>query len=370
MNSKDFFEQIQKQYVHELPFVIYRKPNGTQIKSLLQKDSKLHEVCDFTESGFVFAPFDKNEKATIIPIDLAESLECKTLVSSVFEIPPKPSNSLEKEIHMNVVQKAVHAINKGEFRKVVVSRRESISLEGTHPIELFKRLLYKYASAFVYCWYHPKVGLWLGATPETLLKVEGNRLSTMALAGTQKFSGTLKVNWKQKEKEEQQFVTDYIIDNLKYSVDMLHVSDVATVQAGNLIHLKTMITATIKPASLNLQEIINNLHPTPAVCGLPREKALQFILKNENYRREFYTGFLGELNLKKRTSRNSNKQNVENSAYATVRKVSDLYVNLRCMQLKDYNAIIYVGGGITKDSDPLKEWEETVEKAQVIKSIL
>ena len=91
------------------------------------------------------------------------------------------------------------------------------------------------------------------------------------------------------------------------------------------------------------------LHPTPAVCGLPKEEAKQFILDNELYNRDFYTGFLGELNLKGQTN---------------------LYVNLRCMQLKDNRISIYVGGGITADSNAENEWEETVIKAKVMKNAL
>jgi len=112
------------------------------------------------------------------------------------------------------------------------------------------------------------------------------------------------------------------------------------------------------------------LHPTPAVCGLPKDAAKQFILKNENYNREFYTGFLGEINIKTSISRNSNSRNVENNAYAAVKTVSNLYVNLRCMQISNQEAIIYVGGGITKDSNVEAEWEETVQKALVIKKVL
>jgi isochorismate synthase len=118
----------------------------------------------------------------------------------------------------------------------------------------------------VYCWYHPKIGLWLGATPETLIKIEGNRFSIMALAGTQDYKGTLEVNWQQKEKVEQQVVTDFIIENLESLVENVKVSKTETVKAGNLLHLKTNITAQLK-SNLNLNEIITALHPTPAVCG-------------------------------------------------------------------------------------------------------
>ena len=112
------------------------------------------------------------------------------------------------------------------------------------------------------------------------------------------------------------------------------------------------------------------MHPTPAVCGLPKEAAKAFILENENYNREFYTGFLGELNFEAQLKPRSGKRNIENRAYAITKTSTQLYVNLRCMQLDGNNASIYVGGGITESSDAESEWHETVSKSLVIKSIL
>ena len=112
------------------------------------------------------------------------------------------------------------------------------------------------------------------------------------------------------------------------------------------------------------------MHPTPAVCGLPKGSAKQFILKHEAYNREFYTGFLGELNCETTIAPRSGRRNIENRAYAITRNSTQLYVNLRCMQLKNQQAIIYVGGGITESSNAESEWEETVSKSLVIKSVL
>ena len=123
-------------------------------------------------------------------------------------------------------------------------------------------------------------------------------------------------------------------------------------------------------SSENLYPVIEALHPTPAVCGFPKQKAKEFILQHENYNRQYYTGFLGELNLKQSRTRNTNRRNVENNAYAVVKTYSNFYVNLRCMQLKNETALVYVGGGITRDSDPEKEWEETVNKTKTIGNVL
>ena len=204
----------------------------------------------------------------------------------------------------------------------------------------------------MYAWFHPKVGLWLGATPETFVKVIGSNFKTMSLAGTQPFEVDKDPIWTQKEFEEQQLVTDFIEKELGELSSTLTIENRKTVRAGNLWHLQTEINGVLKEEK-NLKSLIQKLHPTPAVCGLPRNEAKAFILENENYYREFYTGFLGEINLKNEDD-----------------KTSSLYVNLRCMKIENNTASIFVGGGITKDSNPQQEFLETVAKSNTMKNIL
>ncbi|WP_396601295.1 chorismate-binding protein [Algibacter sp. R77976] len=373
MTSNDFFERIEAHFINKLPFVTYRKPNQGIVSARLQNDSSLHYTKDFNETGFVFSPFDALEKTVLIPDEFSEVISISEQVvipaNAGIRLVNNAVSTASKNVHIKLVKQGVEAINNSDLKKVVLSRQEKVPLSEGNPFTIFKQLLKTYTSAFVYCWYHPKVGLWLGATPETLIKIEGSRFSIMALAGTQDYKGSLDVVWQDKEQQEQQFVTDFIIDNLKPSVDSFKVSDVETVKAGNLVHLKTMISAQLKQ-NTPLKQVIEALHPTPAVCGLPKQMAKQFILENENYNREFYTGFLGELNGEKTIAPRSSKRNIENRAYAVTRKSTQLYVNLRCMQLKDQEAIIYVGGGITESSNAESEWAETVSKSLVIKSIL
>lgn len=381
MTLEDFFSSVEEQYNNQLPFVVYRKPNKQEVKAILQKTDALHVTKDFNESGFVFSPFDDNEATVLMPTKVSEVISLSAdfvipgFMLSVNEVKAgihSKSSSFSSEVkhnHINLIRKGIEAIDQKLFEKVVLSRKETLSISESNPISILKKLLNAYPSAFVYCWYHPKVGLWLGATPETLLKIEGNRFSMMALAGTQDYKGTLQVVWQKKEKQEQQFVTDFIIEHLKPSVESFKVSDVETVKAGNLVHLKTMISARLK-SKTSLKEVIHAMHPTPAVCGLPKEPSKQFILKHENYNRKFYTGFLGELNFETTVAPSSGRRNVENRAYAITKETTQLYVNLRCMQIKDDAAILYVGGGITKSSNPEDEWEETVSKSLVIKNVL
>lgn len=426
ISSEEFFKELRLQLEKGFPFVAYRKPvipnSPVVIKSFLQKDTELHRTTDYLESGFVFAAFDNKEPATLIPEEFSNYLETTfnnsdnnsgTSKLSKIADPGDSENLSEKEKHLELVQKGIASIENNVFKKVVLSRKEIIQIPSSakpEPIEIFRELTEKYPEAFTYIWFHPKIGLWLGATPETLLEAERNRFKTMALAGTQKYEGTLDVNWGEKEKEEQQLVTDSILEYLKPISEKIEITAPYTAKAGNLLHLKTDISGTdaqlrvstdagshnlganagshilggdaqshiagtdaqlrVSTDGGNLKKLIMAIHPTPAVCGLPKESAKKFILENENYNREFYTGFLGELNLKKTLQRSGNRKNRENQAYASIIKTSALFVNLRCMKLENNNVVLFVGGGITKDSDPEAEWEETRNKAQTMKAVL
>ena len=98
--------------------------------------------------------------------------------------------------------------------------------------------------------------------------ISRNQFETVALAGTQLYSEN--VIWETKEIEEQQFVSDYIVTKVKDKVSQLIVSDAKTVKAGNLAHLKSIITGELT-TGLNAIDLVKTLHPTPAICGMPKE---------------------------------------------------------------------------------------------------
>lgn len=357
----DFFIKVKQQQGQHLPFVIYKKPNKKKLTGLFQKNDHLYFTEDLTETGFVFAPFD-GEQLVLIPKKEAVKWECR--VTSPKEKPDLDRTSVEdqdaKSHFEALVQKGIDGITKGLFKKVVLSRQEIVAIPSFDVVTTFKKLIKNYPAAFCYCCYHPKIGLWIGATPERLLKADKNQFYTMALAGTQTVQDSKDVVWEKKEMEEQQFVTDFILDNLKNIASEVAISSPYTLQAGNLVHIKTDIEGVINEDS-NLKEVVSILHPTPAVCGLPKAAAKEFILENEGYDREYYTGFLGELNKK---------------GFMKLKSKSDLFVNLRCMQItsdpnsKMTKAHLYIGCGITKDSIPEKEWSESVNKSMTMKRVL
>lgn len=364
----NLIEKAEKHFSTLKPFVLYRKPLEQKVTGLFQQDDEVHYVTNFTNNGFVFAPFNSDQETIILQIDEKEiaTFEVAEMAKKSFD-DNLTIDATQKEIHENLIKKGIEAIQNNAFKKVVLSRKLEIEIKKS-PFVLFQELLTNYGNAFCYLWYHPKVGLWLGATPEILLRTENTQLKTMSLAGTQKYTGTDNPVWGSKELEEQQLVTEFISEAIQTEVKQLKISETESVRAGNLWHLRTSVSGIMVDNTINT--IVKALHPTPAVCGLPKKETKEFILQNENYNREFYTGFLGELNFKEEILRSGNRRNKENQVYKTIKNTSSLYVNLRCMQLKANTAIIYVGGGITKDSDPLKEWEETVAKSKTMLKVL
>lgn len=380
MAATEFFQNLKDHLRDQRAFVAYRKSSSASVKAILQKDKSVYKVKDLSESGFVFAPFNVEAPSYLIPFENSEIFE--------FEYPAEntPGNRQDENSspgvdfefmeedqkqHENLVQKGIDSIKEGDFKKVVLSRSERVQVYDPDPIRIFKNLLNKYPEAFVYLWFHPETGYWLGATPETLLNTERTHFKTMALAGTQIYKGKIDVEWEKKEVEEQLFVTDYILESLNqlHGLENVNISKLYSAKAGNLLHICTDISGHLNSLD-DIGNLIRTLHPTPAVCGLPKQNALKFILKNEAHSRKFYSGYLGELNMKTEHKRNSNKRNQENQQFSSISKKTDLFVNLRCMKLKDGNARVFVGGGITKDSNAADEWIETVNKSQTMKAVL
>jgi len=366
MNAEHFFEQIQKHFELGLPFACFSKSG--KLKAYLQSDDNLNLLEDFQSSGFVFCPFTSHHSKVIFPSKYSKVLNSKLIIeeSQILKNRFKIHQD-DKTKHLNLVGKAINQIKYSDLKKVICSRKIKVSSE-VHSLDIFKNLGLSYPEAYSYCWFHPKIGLWLGATPEQFLLIERNQLKTVALAGTIDAEKHPEPEWSEKEIEEQQMVTDFVVKALKTSTKDLVISPTETVRAGRLWHLKTLITSKVEKDKL--KNIIESLHPTSAVCGLPKTLAEAFIINNETYDREYYTGFLGELNVKQEIKRNNSLKNQEQSAIKSIRTFTDLHVNLRCMKKSGDDLEIFVGGGITKDSQPEAEYEETVSKSQTLLNVL
>ena len=205
----------------------------------------------------------------------------------------------------------------------------------------------RYPEAFVALFSAPQCGTWLIATPEVLVDRDGDRWHTMALAGTMPYSDNLP-SWSDKNIQEQAYVARYIKECLDHYSDEVTSSGPYTTRAGKLVHLRTDFSFTMRPdASVGC--LLEDLHPTPAVCGLPKQEAHRFILENESLDRSYYSGFSGPLNLDDKTA---------------------MFVSLRCMRICDDRYRLYAGGGILAQSDEEMEWNETAAKMQAMLSLI
>lgn len=352
ITSRLLFSKIEKSIELGKPCVCYRMPGRIELRAFFQDNNRIYKSRRFNESGFVFAPFNNEQTAVIIRADKAEFNTARyapnAINTNAGENSEKDYGINEKIVYTKLIEDCIQYLDSSSTKKIVLSRRLMVDISRGDLMTIYKNLLAIYKEAMVYIWFHPKIGLWMGASPETLLRVNGSIFETMSLAGTKAYSHNKKVKWTYKEKREQKYVTDFIIETISKQVNSLKISRTQTVIAGNVAHRRTNIKG-ILGAGHTLYGLISKLHPTPAVCGLPQKVAKEYILNNEGYDRKFYTGFLGEINFK---------------------GISNLFVNLRCLEVQNEVAYIYVGGGITVDSKAEDEWQETLEKSKVIKKAL
>lgn len=370
---------------NDYAFALWRMPEATTKNLVLSFSTKTLEpkaIVEDLPSGFMFAPFDRNKNRYFLNADLIFSFsggeleEAKTpketsshewLNDAVSKTSHQPFKAFPKEHaqavtaartdYQGVVQKSIEAIERGRFEKIVPSRSKIVDLPDSFDvIETFQKLCETYPNAMISFVSIPGVGTWMGASPELLIQVENNQIfRTVALAGTKPFeAGTnLKnVAWTQKEIEEQALVCRYIISNFK-KIRLREYDEQGpkTIVAGNLMHLKTTYTVDMKETNFpRLGSVMLQLiHPTSAVCGMPLDESMNFLQENEGYDREFYAGYLGPVNIHNRIC---------------------LFVNLRCMQLLGDQAVLYAGAGVTADSVPESEWEETEIKLNTLLKVI
>ena len=281
---------------------------------------------------------------------------------------PTPIDDLDAQaLYKQNVAQAVAAIQRGEMRKVVLSRTKQVLFnDAPNVIELFDALCERYPTAFISAVSLPERGqVWMSATPERLVSVAADgTFRTASLAGTQSAyheDGTAKRSsqamWSQKEIEEQALVSRYIIECFKKIRLREYLEEgPKTLIAGNLMHLAT--TFTVDTQAVRYPQLgtvmLRLLHPTSAVCGTPRDAAFAFIRQHEVHDREFYSGFLGPVNINDTDEGPS----------------SHLFVHIRCMKLEGKTATLYAGAGLTEDSDPEREWLETDMKCQTLLKII
>lgn len=350
-----------------LPFVIYSLPDSKETILLVQKSPTFHNTeFEYIEKiqGFVIAEFI-SAKTNIIQYikpdfiltseDDLNELNTYLIGLSDANLPDHKVNGssfLSKVEYLSKTDYIIDKLKKEELDKIVISRISPMELLPDFKIDKFiESAIKKYPKDFVYLLSSSETGIWAGATPEILFKKSNNHYETNAIAGTRLLNDyKRKKTWGEKEIEEQRLVS-YFIEKLLSEIGIKDYESIGpeTIAAGNLVHLKTIFKIKLSDLENITGLLIKGLHPTPAVCGLPKARAYKMIENAEVHKRELYTGFLGPWNFK---------------------KTSQLFVNLRCAKFVNHKALFYVGGGLTAQSDAKAEWQETVNKMKTLLSVI
>ena len=340
-------------WMDHYPFVIWRKPGEVSQNGFRASVEILADESYPVKDAFIFSPFNKSGNhlsLAFYPLEDNIAFGSSTTDIAFTEFIPTDIPD-DRAAYNKRVELLTHMMHEGPLHKCVLSRR--VDLEG--PDEscasaLFSELCSRYPSAFISLIHIPGVFTWLGATPERFLKVRDHKAHTTALAATRPYKGSLPdiFEWNEKEKEEQQLVTDYILDVLRNKeIKSIECNGPLSMQAGNLVHLKTEIQFSITDKT-NILSLIKALHPTPAVCGIPKNEAFRMINSLEPHDREYYAGYLGLVG----------------------QDELELYVNLRCMRWIGGKPSLFVGGGITAASISEQEWDETNFKSRTLLDVI
>ena len=330
-------------------FCVYRFPKQNQICLALPVEL----LPDNVTKSFWFAPFTVRSLEKEIILGVVDNKfinerfieHIKAIPTQNLVIKDLPEETTKETYFRQFDEIQLQIANK-KISKTILSRVIKAKIPVAFDVvNCFTTLCTDYKDAFVHLLFHPDAGLWLGATPELLIDKNDKNINIMAVAGTQAKHKGSKYNWRQKEMDEHNMVGLHIEQVFEtYGCVQTFKSEPYTIEAGSVVHLRTDYEY-IENTSIPLKEFISVLHPTPAIGGLPVVESIEVIQSVEQYDRRFYCGFLGVTDF-------------VNHAL--------LYVNLRCMQIGHSEIAVYVGGGITADSDVYEEWEETVMKSKTM----
>lgn len=360
-----------------LDFALYRFPGEKEPHLVLQTSGEARALCLQQDkpvgekatdqmlseqlSGFIFAPFMETGKTPtllirpdiavsgweLIDIETRELEKDKRISLSSIEIEDRTESIDESDAYKVAFRSFKYQLDRENYQKLVLSFSHLRKWAGAGcEDELFVRASKQFPNSMVYLVYTHKGGRWFGCTPELLLEGYGLKWHTMALAGTRTWEAG---NWNEKNTHEQRMVSDYIEGQLQGLGARITRQGPYTSKAGNLYHLRTDYTFHL-PKMIAPVKILDLLHPTPALCGLPKKEAWNFIRLFERNKRMYYGGYLGPLNLRAETN---------------------IFVNIRCAQIRPGGkALFFAGGGLTRNSVFSEEKEEIKRKMETLFSAI
>lgn len=363
-NNLTTLEVLDRLIEKQIAFACWFYPKEERLGILVGDASDIRFFDGFDqlngEAGFVFAPYQITKKSPVI------LLQPKLFIENFDSVSDLDINSFEpfstgkdvgicapqaKSDYLQLIRETITVIQDSELSKVIIARQIPVERTDVSLGETFLQLHSQTPNAFTFLVNLPVAGIWMGATPEVLIKSDGEFFETVSLAGTQvRKPETGEYFWSTKDIEEQAFVSRYMLDVFfNFDIHKYKTIGPESMESGKVAHLKTSFFFPAEIIADHLGSFIADLHPTPAVCGLPKDLAADYILKNEVFERKYYSGYLGHWRLNQRVS---------------------LFVNLRSMEITPKQFILYAGGGITSHSDPEKEWEETNQKAKTLLSVI
>lgn len=265
--------------------------------------------------------------------------------------------SPDRKQWLETCKRVLEGFQEGLMGKIILARQTLLEFESSFaPLLFLLRYPFPESSTYRYYFEPEKNTAFFSFTPERLYRRHNNELLTEALAGTcsrETIGGSNGDACEQllnseKDIREHKFVKDTITRELEPICSEIDMEErVRALQLNRLVHLYTQCRATLNVKSSSDTAVLKTLHPTPAVGGVPKTKALEQIIRLEPFSRGWYAGPVGWI------SRNS----------------AEFAVGIRSAVARGNKVYLYSGAGLVRGSDPASEWEEVDQKIADILAI-
>ena len=283
--------------------------------------------------------------ALIERIEKARTNHIPRITPKVFDRPETGSVDLTDPAFLDVAAVAIRQVRSGTLRKVVLARQ--VELDHRPDLGPFLAALRQiHHTCAVFAFGREGGSVFCGATPELLARVDGVGVSTLALAGTAPRGSSPtdddlladRLRSDPKELEEHEYVHSEVLRRLdEEGFVVAPPAPTEVMKLAGIQHLATRVTA-IAPVGTNVLDVVGALHPTPAVAGLPRDRAVEWIEEHEPLDRGWYAGPIG---------------------YCDLAGNGEFHVAIRSCLIDGERTRLFAGSGIVGTSSPERELKET-----------
>ncbi|TDB45414.1 isochorismate synthase [Photorhabdus khanii] len=361
LNNKDFlFLSSSKSLLAQGQYAIVSKPldDAANPDSLIQQEIRQlfqQAKSDGIENPVLVGaiPFDKQQNAALFVPEQCNWFQRKqfpTLISNSTYTEKRRTQWPDKAHFSQMVNTAVDAMRNHRLDKIVLSRL--LDIETHQPLDSIQLLRHlNQQNSWSYNFHVPlENGALIGASPELLVRKQGNTIFSQPLAGSAKRSENQQEDYKLrqaliqsvKDNYEHRLVTDMMRNVLESRCQKLHISEMpSTISTPVLWHLATDIEGELKTPQENALSIACLLHPTPALCGTPYQTAKNLIEELEPFKRNLFGGIVG---------------------WCDAKGNGEWVVTIRCGEVNGSRVRLFAGAGIVPDSKPESEWQETEVK--------